>query len=417
MERSWWALLLFSLAPLDAQVEVGVTGGVPLTQFILNTSLGSRTGFARVASAPRRYTVGPYLEFHVHGPVGIETGALYKRFGFDTVSTSSGFPYGPTAERIVSTTTGNSWEFPILAKVHLRFFPRLNGFLSVGPSIRRLTGITEAGERTLYPVFPPATTIQIIDYKTDSPVGMNRRTSVGAAFGAGFEFKIGTLRLAPGFRVTRWDSERTSSIGAASRLARTQAEVLLTVAHVSGERETPPARIPCCFEFGLLVGVPLLPASDVRPGALGNQTTLQTPTPRYAVGALLDWRFHPRWSLEGSFLTRPFRTSTPYESVSGYSWEVPLLLKWRAAKIRSANLVVGAGPALLRASNTTKYFTASSAVGAAVTGGIELTAGRVRLRPEIRYSWFDRPLYDFYVVKPRQDSLFLIFAVSHVTRR
>jgi hypothetical protein len=223
---------------------------------------------------------------------------------------------------------------------------------------------------------------------------MNRRTSVGAAFGAGFEFKIGTLRLDPGFRVTRWDSERTSSIGAASRLARTQTEVLLTVAlFVSGERETPPAHIPCCFESGLLAAVP------------------------YAIGAVLDWRLHPRWSLEGSFLTRPFRTSTPYESVSGYSWEVPLLLKWRAAKIRSANLVVGAGPALLRASNTTKYFTASSAVGSAVTGGIELTAGRVRLRPEIRYSWFDRPLYDFYVVKPRQDSLFLIFAVSHVTRR
>jgi hypothetical protein len=102
--------------------------------------------------------------------------------------------------------------------------------------------------------------------------------------------------------------------------------------------------------------------------------------------------------------------------VSGYSWEVPLLLKWRAAKIRSARLVIGAGPALLLASNTTRYFAASSAVGAAVTGGIELKAGRVRLRPEIRYDWFDRPLYDFYVVKGRQDSLFLTFAVSHVSR-
>ena len=91
---------------------------------------------------PRRYTVGPYLEFHVHGPVGIETGALYKRFGFDTVSTSSGFPYGPTAERYVPT----------------------------------------------------------VDYKTDWPIEMDRRTSVGAAFGGGFEFKIGTLRLDPGIQ-------------------------------------------------------------------------------------------------------------------------------------------------------------------------------------------------------------------------
>jgi hypothetical protein len=201
--------------------------------------------------------------------------------------------------------------------------------------------------------------------------------------GAGFEFKIATLRLDPGFRVTRWDSERTSSIGATSRLARTQAEVLLTVAHsVSAERETPTAHIPCCIEFGLLAAVP------------------------YAIGAVLDWRLQPRWSLEGSFLTRPLRTSTPYESVSDYSWEVPLLLKWRAARIRSTNFVLGAGPAILRASNTTRYFTASSSVGAAVTGGIELKAGRVRLRPEIRYDWFNRPLYDFYVVKPPETLCF-----------
>src|SRR5207253_147241 len=145
----------------------------------------------------------------------------------------------------------------ILAKVHLRFLPGLNGFLSAGPSIRRLTGVTEIGERTTLPTCPPPCAIQIVDYKTDSPVGMDRRTSVGAAFGAGFEFRLGTLRLDPGFRVTRWDSERTSSIGATSRLARTKAEVLLTVAHsVSGEREPPPARIHCCFEFGLLAAVP-----------------------------------------------------------------------------------------------------------------------------------------------------------------
>jgi hypothetical protein len=322
-------------------------------------------------------------------PVGIEAGALYKRFGFDTASSSFGAP----TEKVASATTGNSWEFPILAKVHVRFLSRLNGFLTAGPSIRRLTGVTEAGERTTLPTCPPPCAIQVVDYKTDSPIGMDRRTSVGATLGAGFEFKIATLRLDPGFRVTRWDSERTSSIGATSRLARTQAEVLLTVAHsVSAERETPTAHIPCCIEFGLLAAVP------------------------YAIGAVLDWRLQPRWSLEGSFLTRPLRTSTPYESVSDYSWEVPLLLKWRAARIRSTNFVLGAGPAILRASNTTRYFTASSSVGAAVTGGIELKAGRVRLRPEIRYDWFNRPLYDFYVVKPRRDSLFLTFAVSHASR-
>ena len=103
--------------------------------------------------------------------------------------------------------------------------------------------------------------------------------------------------------------------------------------------------------------------------------------------------------------------------MSGYSWEVPLLLKWRVARIRSATFVIGAGPALLRASNLSRFFNAPSAVGTTVSNGIELRAGRVRVRPEIRYDWFDRPLYDFYVVKPRQDSLFVILAVSQISRR
>ena len=429
-------MLMLGVLQLQAQVEVGVTGGVPLTPFILNSETGNRFGFSQVLSAPRRYTVGPYFEFHVHGPLGIETSALYKRFGFDTVAQSS-FPYGPVTDAIASRAIGNSWEFPVLGKVHLRLFPRLNGFVSAGPSIRRLTGVTEIGEHTTYYPQPKTTA-----YRTDSPAGMDRRTSVGAALGAGFEFAMGPLRLSPEFRITRWDSERTSSGPAASRLGRTQAEVLLTLAStIPPGRETPPAHIPCCFEFGLLTGLSLLPASDVRPAQPGSPTRIDVPTHRYAMGALLDWRFHSRLSLEASFVTRPFghtdtsvysNISTSSESVSGYSWEVPLLLKWRAARIGSANIVLGAGPAILRGSNgqfTTAFansayrststgpFATASSIGAAVSGGIELKARRVRLRPELRYNWFERPLYDFYFIQPRQDSLVLIFGVTQSTRR
>jgi hypothetical protein len=65
---------LFGVLPVLGQVDAGLTGGVPLTPFILDG-----TG---ITSAPRRYTVGPTVELHLLGPVGIETGALYKRFGF-----------------------------------------------------------------------------------------------------------------------------------------------------------------------------------------------------------------------------------------------------------------------------------------------------------------------------------------------
>jgi hypothetical protein len=107
-------------------------------------------------------------------------------------------------------------------------------------------------------------------------------------------------------------------------------------------------------------------------------------------------------------------------------------LKWRAARIRSANFVIGAGPAIWRGSNgefvsafsnsayksTSGFsFTSASSFGATVSGAAELSVGRVRLRPELRYSWFERPLYDFYYVRTRQDSLMLIFAVTQTTRR
>jgi hypothetical protein len=48
----------------------------------------------------------------------------------------------------------------------------------------------------------------------------------GARMAAGLEVRAGPLRLAPGIRITRWD---TSSAPAASCLAGTQAEVLLSI--------------------------------------------------------------------------------------------------------------------------------------------------------------------------------------------
>ena len=430
--RLKWFVLFLLMAPLEGQVEIGVTGGIPFTPFILNSAAGNRFGSSQVASAPRRYTLGPYLDFPLRGPVSIEAGALYKRFGFD-ISARDFF------SATHSFTTGNSWEFPILAKVHLRFLPKLNGFLSAGPSIRRLTGVTETGERTSYPMCPPPCGIQIVDYKTDSPAGMNRRTSIGAAFGAGFDFRVDRILFSPGFRVTRWDSERSSGEPASSRLARTQAEALLNIGYSRGESSHLP--IPCCFEVGLIAGLSLLPGGEIHPELTVPNTQIDAPARRSAVGAMLDWRFHSRWSLEGSFLTRPFghtatyvsNVSTSAESVSGYAWEVPLLLKWRAARSRPAALVVGAGPSFRRASNIdwTNTFTnsaytntvhlggsslARSAFGATLSGGVEVKTGRLRLRPEIRYSWFDRSVYDFYFVKPRQDSLVLIFGVSEAGR-
>ncbi len=421
--------ILLACAPLAAQVHLGVTGGIPFNDFILNTASGSRTSSSRVTSAPRRYTVGPVAEFRLWGPLGLEAGALYKRFGFDAATASGSFPGGPS-NTSTFTTTGNSWEFPVLARVRLRLVRGMNGYLEAGPSFRRLSGIKERGVRTVRTFFPQPGSTETTAYETGDPVSMNRRTSVGVAAGGGVEFHAGPVRFAPGFRITQWDTERTSSISAPSRLGRTQAEALVSVMYdVGGGPEGRPARLPCCLEPGLVAAVSLLDAAAREPLLLAPTTRLEAPARRFAAGALLEWRFHRRLSLEGSFLVRRFgRTETATypvadyrDSLKGYVWEAPLMVKWRALRVGPATLVAGAGPALRRASNIDweingyrldGSWMARSAAGVAVSGGVEFRAGGARLRPELRYTRFEEPLYNFITERGRRSSLYLVLGVS-----
>jgi hypothetical protein len=284
--------------------------------------------------------------------------------------------------------------------------------------------------------FPPPQRTETSEYEADSPEGLNRRTSVGLALGAGIEFRGGPLRLAPGIRLTRWDTERTSSQPSASRIARTQAEVMLGIAYAGGP-DAIPMRLPCCWEFGLYAGVPLLATTRVESVPTLLPMNIETPARKFAAGAFIEARFHSRSSVEAGFLAGRFGhteqtvfvNSTVTESLSGYVWEVPLLLKWRATRIRSMPLWIGAGPSLRRASHI-DWTTASdgssfrlsgsslrrSDVGFTVSGAIEVRAGKVRLRPELRYSRFERPLYDFNLVETRRDSLHLILGISPAGR-
>jgi hypothetical protein len=415
---------LILAAPLCAQIEIGVHGGVPLNHFILDR--------VDVRSAPRRYTVGPYMAFPAYGRVTIDAGVLYKRFGFDTAYRFA--PLGATATEVFSRTTGNSWEFPILAKVRFRLLPRLRGFITAGPSVRRLTGIRESGIRTFTPFQPPRT-IRVDLFETENPDGMNRRTSFGMAFGGGVQFSAGPIRIEPAVRMTRWDTERTATGPALSRLGRTQIDVLLGVGRAIGpDLPSKASHLPCCIEIGLLAGVPLLPAYRVE--RLGPvPVTIDAPTRRFAAGAVLGWRFHPRWSVEGSFLVRRFghveAGPATAQTITGNVWETPLELKWRSARIRNAQVVLGLGPALRRAShfqNVVVIREFRSVFGAPISSrrttpgmtasaGLEIPTGGIRFRPELRFSWFDRPLYEHLPATPRQAALYGLLGITWSGRK
>jgi hypothetical protein len=94
-----------------------------------------------------------------------------------------------------STTTGDSVEFPVLAKVRVGLTPGVNMFLGAGPSLRRLFGITERGQRTVRTFLPAPESTETTVYETDSPETFDRRTWLGLAISAGVEFRAGPLRL------------------------------------------------------------------------------------------------------------------------------------------------------------------------------------------------------------------------------
>ena len=147
----------------------------------------------------------------------------------------------------------------------------------------------------------------------------------------------------------------------------------------------------------------------------------------------MTWHFHPRYALEGSFLTRRFGHSeftyyagqTSASIVRGYAWEAPLMMK-----VCLAPLVFGFGPAIRRASDAEWLVGSTQAplfkvpwsvpsrttFGIAASVGVEFAMGRMRLRPELRFTWYGRPLYEFSGIRTRQDSLAFVLAFGGVAK-
>lgn len=424
-----WAALL----PAFAQVQVGVTAGVPLSPAILDTSTGGRYSASQVDSAARRYSLGPSIEFPIAGPLSIETGFLYKRFGFDSTAVF-GPLFGPTV-RVNTSTTGSLWEFPILARTRWRLTPRSHLVLSAGPVLRYASHLHERGTRTITFTLPPPTRVTNEAIDTREPATFDRRASFGGAAGAGVEFTAGPWRFTPTVRFTRWDTERTASIPSASRLGRAQFDALLTIAHTldGGVPRTAP-RPRGSFEFGLLAGVPLLSNTEIEFAPYLLPRTLDAPTRRWAAGAFLAWNLHPRLALEAGFLTRRFgHTDTTHytnydfaESVSGTVWEVPLLARYRFLPLRPLTPSAGIGPALRRAGNVDWWAGAPgscfrlpggtisrTAWGMAASAGVEASLGSLRLRPELRFFLWNRRLYETGSVRARDHSLLAVVAVGY----
>ena len=173
-------ILLFGVTAAFAEpFSIGVTGGVPINDFVNGTSTATNV----LSTTTSRYIVGPELELNLPAGFGIEFDALYRHYNFQ----GSGSVAGTT-----STTNTGAWEFPLLAKWRVPI-PVVHPFIEGGVSWDHLTGtgVTAAS------VFPGPLT---------GP-GASNTTVFGYVAGAGVEFQAKWLRIEPEFRYTRWGSQ------------------------------------------------------------------------------------------------------------------------------------------------------------------------------------------------------------------
>jgi len=194
LKRSFWFVTATLLAaPLSAAggISAGVKAGVPVSGVVRAAGEIGRLPFQ---AETRRFTAGPAVNITLWRGLGLETGAMYKRFNQQAGQVRvSGSPGGPLQmETLPYSATGHSWEFPILAQY--RFGSRnVRPFLESGVSFNRLSGVFAPFRISLVSPQPAV-------YK---PEGQSE-SRTGFVLGGGVEFKLPLGRLSAGLRYTRY---------------------------------------------------------------------------------------------------------------------------------------------------------------------------------------------------------------------
>lgn len=408
---------LFGIVLLHGQrVEIGFTGGVPLTGFF-EENRGYR-------SDTRRYTAGPSLEVTPRKHWSLETGVLYKRFNYDYLH-SPGFRQPPIPyRRLERWTTGNSYEVPLVLKTRFRLgVPLVTG---AGVALRRNSGVFETERVDVRGPFDlePSTTIT----QTDHPEDLSRRTAAGAVFVLGYERRFRGVSVASELRFTRWDSPRaggslTSGTHSNIRFGQNQAELVVNVSYLAlGPRKDPsPLVIPWRrfgLEAGILAGFSIIPV-QTRP--LYDSTYYSFHNPPVAGAAFVEIEVSRSWSIEGAgvvkrfgYETRSAGSNLPLDKLRGTIWEVPFLIKRRLDAWRGWSVMTGAGLAMRRQEGVG----GRSGFGYAGAAGVARRIGPLRYRVEMRYHYWTRPMYTAYLEErgSSSHSLFAFFGIGYSAR-
>ena len=181
--RPVFLLLLGAVSAWAQLFSYGVKAGVPLNNFL---DAARSQHFAFNANT-NRYIVGPTAELHLPFGLGVEVDILYRHFDYNGS--------GTLVDVITnSRTTGNAWEFPLLAKY--RFPTKLvHPYVDAGVAWDTLSGLTEAITRNS------------ITTSTSSPAELNTTATRGLVLGAGLSAKLPMVHVSPEIRFTRWGAQ------------------------------------------------------------------------------------------------------------------------------------------------------------------------------------------------------------------
>ena len=211
------AMLWLSAAAAWAQhLSAGVIGGVPLTDFVSTAaSVDPSHPFAFFANT-KRYIVGVSGEVRLPFGLGIEIDALYRHLNY----TGSGSTTGVTAVNTASSTTGNAWEFPLVAKYH---FPSkvIRPYVEGGVAWDSLQGLTQTIRNTVL------ATGLITSSSTSNPAELSKSTVSGFVIGAGVDVHALVIHITPEIRYTRWGAKHFLDPNGLLNSNQNQAEFLV----------------------------------------------------------------------------------------------------------------------------------------------------------------------------------------------
>jgi hypothetical protein len=202
------SLWMAGTAAAAGPLSFGLRGGVPLTDFFEDVNSGNFI----LTSATNRYILGPTVELHLPGGFGFEADALYRRLNYN-----SSFSLVDVLSN--NRTTGNAWEFPLLAKYRLPA-PIIKPFVKAGIAFDTLSGVKQTVVNTILPNRQTTSS-------TSNPSELNNSTTEGFVIGFGADIKAIVLHVSPEFRYTRWGSPHFKVPNGSTLSNQNQAEFLV----------------------------------------------------------------------------------------------------------------------------------------------------------------------------------------------